>query len=169
MIARESLRGGSEVGIRLARSVRSVVGVALVLVGACAYEQEQMVSSMPSPTAVPILTLMVDVVGPATNTLWGVDNPDTDVEWRELADAAELTIRAFRQIKEGGIGPNDMAWAADPRWQAYSDAVISSAEEARIAIEHRDPEALRDANNDLYAPCEACHLVFHPTIRPEES
>jgi hypothetical protein len=128
-----------------------------------------MASSMPSPTAVPILTLMVDVVAPATNTLWGVDNPETDVEWRELADAAELAIRAFRQIKEGGIGPNDMAWAADPRWQAYSDAVISTAEEARIAIEHRDPEALRDANNDLYAPCEACHLDFHPTIRPEES
>jgi hypothetical protein len=157
------------VGIRLARSVRSVVGVALVFVAACAYEQEQMASSMPSPTAVPILTLMVDVVAPATNTLWGVDNPETDVEWRELADAAELAIRAFRQIKEGGIGPNDMAWAADPRWQAYSDAVISTAEEARIAIEHRDPEALRDANNDLYAPCEACHLEFHPTIRPEES
>jgi hypothetical protein len=157
------------VNIRLARSVRSGVALALVVLAACAHEQQQMVSSMPSPTAVPILTLMVDVVGPATNTLWGIDNPVTDVEWRELADAAELTIRAFRQIKEGGIGPNDRAWAADPRWQAYSDAVISSAEEARMAIEHRDSEALRDANNDLYAPCEACHLDFHPTIRPEES
>jgi hypothetical protein len=124
---------------------------------------------MPSPTAVPILTLMVDVVAPATNTLWGIDNPDTDVEWRELADAAELTIRAFRQIKEGGIGPNDMAWAADPRWQAYSDAAIAAAEEARIAIEHRDAGALREANAELYGTCGACHLDFHPTIRPEES
>lgn len=151
------------------RILRGAAGVAFVLAAGCANEQEQTTVRTPSPTAVPVLTLMVDVVAPATNTLWGIDNPETDAEWRELADAAELTMRAFRQIKEGGIGPNDMAWAADPRWQAYSDAVISSAIEARIAIEHRDAEALREANNDLYAPCEGCHLEFHPTIQPEES
>ncbi len=154
---------------RSGQIIRGAVSVALVLAGACANEQEQTEARMPAPTAVPILTLMVDVVGPATNTLRGVEYPDTDVEWRELADAAELTIRAFRQIKAGGIGPNDMAWVADPRWQAHSDAVISSAEAARIAIERRDLDAFREANADLYAPCEACHLEFHPTIRPEES
>jgi hypothetical protein len=153
----------------LARSVRGAAGVGLLLAAACANEQEQAGAAIPSPTAVPVLTLMVDVVAPATNTLWGIDNPETEAEWRELADAAELTIRAFRHIKEGGIGPNDMVWAADPRWQAYSDAVISSAIEARIAIEHRDSAALHEANDDLYAPCEGCHLEFHPTIQPEES
>jgi hypothetical protein len=126
-------------------------------------------AAVPSPTAVPVLTLMTDVVTPAANTLWGVGNPGTDVEWRELADAAELTMRAFREIRNGGAGPTDMEWAADPRWQAYSDAAIAAAGAARLAIERRDLDALLEANGKLVAPCEACHIDFHIGASPEES
>ena len=126
-------------------------------------------AAVPSPTAVPVLTLMTDVVTPATNTLWGVGDPATDVEWGELADAAELTIRAFREIKGGGAGPTDMEWAADPRWQSWSDAAIAAAGAARLAIERRDLAALREANGRLVAPCEACHIAFNIRANPEES
>ncbi len=154
-------------GIRQGRVLRGACGIGLVLAAACADAPAPTAARTPSPVSA--LTLMVDVVTPATNTLLGVENPDSDAQWQELADAAELMIRAFRQIKEGGTGPNDMEWAADPRWQAYSDAVIATAEKARLAIEQRDLDALREANDDLNAPCASCHLEFHPTIRPEES
>ena len=165
-MTRRTLGGGIEVGMRPARDLRGASVIAFVLLAACAEAPELMATRTTSP--VTVLTLMVDAVTPATNTLGGVGNPDRDAEWQELADAAELMIRAFRQIKEGGTGPNDMGWAADPRWQAYSDAVIATAEEARRAIEQRDLDALREANDDLYVPCASCHLVFHPTIGPEE-
>jgi cytochrome c556 len=133
----------------------------LAILTACAPAQRV------SPT--PVLTLMVDVVTPATNTLWSAQQPLSEAEWQELAAAADLTIRAFEQIRTGGPGPNDAAWAADPRWQSHSDAVISAARKARSAIDHRDSDALFEANAELHRPCEACHIDFHPNLGPEDS
>lgn len=153
---------------------RSLIGAAALLVAACAPEpaapaRPAAASAVPPPTPMPVLTLMADVVTPATNTLRSVENPPSDTEWRELAEAAELTMRAFREIKNGGAGPYDMEWAADPRWQTYSDAAIAAAGAAREAIERRDLEALLEANGRLLAPCEACHVDFNINVNPEQS
>jgi hypothetical protein len=58
-----------------------------------------------------IVELMVLDVTPATDTLWGADDPQTDDEWQLLDDAADATIKAFQRAKKGGAGPNDNAWA----------------------------------------------------------
>jgi cytochrome c556 len=134
----------------------------LLLASACAQE-----AAMP-PTE-PVLTLMVDVVTPATNTLWSIEDPQTDADWQTLADAADLTIRAFERIRTGGSGPNDMAWVADPRWQGHSAAAIAAARKVRLAIDRRDSLALGAACEELRPPCEACHVDFHPNLGPEES
>lgn len=116
---------------------------------------------------VSIMELMVSKVTPATDTLWGIDDPQTDEEWQVYVDAANETIAAFEQSKIGGAGPNDKVWAADPKWQAYADEVIAAANSAKTAIAARDMDAMFEAGDALYTPCEACHIDFNPAVLAE--
>ena len=68
---------------------------------------------LPTPT-MSVNDLMVTIVTPATNTLWGIEDPQGDEEWQVFIDAANAVIEAGRTIKVGGTGPNDAGWAADP-------------------------------------------------------
>ena len=70
--------------------------------------------------------LMQTVITPATNTIWGIEDPQTDEEWQVFIDAAAQLIDVSRQIKNGGTGPNDSAWAEDPEWQQFADQLIES-------------------------------------------
>jgi cytochrome c556 len=117
----------------------------------------------PAPT-ISINDLMTNIVTPATNTLWGVEDPQTDEEWKVLEDAALETIRAGRQAQRGGTGPNDNTWAADEVWQGYAREMTAAAEAGLEAIRARNLDALFEANDVLYPPCENCHLKFHPGV-----
>jgi hypothetical protein len=111
-----------------------------------------------------ILELMTIRVVPATDTLWGAEDPQTDAEWQALEDAAIETIKAFELAKAGGSGPNDDNWAANDDWQAFSDDVIAAAELAKLAIAERNIDALWDAGGPLYTPCEECHIAYNPGL-----
>ena len=105
--------------------------------------------------------LMLTVITPATNTIWGVEDPQTDEEWQALIDAAAQIIDASRQIKNGGSGPNDSTWAQDPAWQQFADVLIESGVEIQAAAQARDLDTLMDVSNEkMYPPCEECHLQF---------
>jgi hypothetical protein len=118
--------------------------------------------------ALSINALMTDVVTPASNMLWSVADPQTDAQWLVFKDAASQLIAAGEQIKRGGSGPNDATWAADPAWQTFADTLIGAANDARIAAEAKDLDALFNANDVLYPPCEECHIQFHPGVGAEE-
>jgi hypothetical protein len=110
--------------------------------------------------------LMQTVITPATNTIWGVEDPQTDEEWQVLVDAAAQLIDVSRQIKEGGTGPNDATWAEDPAWQQFADVLIESGLEIQAAARARDLDTLIDVSNEkMYPPCEECHLQFHPNMQ----
>lgn len=108
--------------------------------------------------------LMVTVITPATNTLWGIEDPQTAADWQVFIDAADLVIEAGRTIKVGGTGPNDEDWAASPDWQAFADAIIGAGRDARQAAVDRDIDAMYTAGEVLYPPCEDCHNQFHPGV-----
>jgi len=137
-----------------------LVLLGLFLVSACSPSNNQPESS--------INELMLDVVTPATNTLWGVADPQTDADWNVLVVAASQVIAAGDQIKRGGSGPNDMTWAADPAWQTFADRLIDAANDARDAASTKNLDALFEANDVLYPPCEECHIRFHPGVAAEE-
>lgn len=118
---------------------------------------------LPVPT-MSINDLMVTVVAPATDTLWGIDDPQTDEEWQVFVDAANRVIDAGKVIKVGGLGPNDRSWADDPDWQGFADRLIGAGVDARNAAENRNVEAMWTAGEVLYPPCEQCHLQFHPGV-----
>jgi hypothetical protein len=120
------------------------------------------------PPETTIMELMVTRVAPASDTIWGIEDPKTDEEWAVFVAAADETIAAFEQTKKGGSGPNDATWAADPKWQAYSDQVIAAAEQTKAAVAARNIEAMWDAGGELYTPCEECHIDFNPGVQGEQ-
>ncbi len=111
--------------------------------------------------------LMITIVTPATDTLWGIEDPQTAEDWQVFVDAADVVIDAGRTMKNGGTGPNDAGWAADPAWQAFADALIGAGRDARQAAVNQDIEAMYAAGEVLYPPCEECHLQFHPGFREQ--
>jgi len=137
-----------------------LVLLTLFMVSACSPSDNQPESS--------INELMLDVVTPATNTLWGVADPQTDADWNVFVVAASQVIAAGEQIKRGGSGPNDMIWAAEPAWQAFADRLIGAAIDAGDAASAKNLDALFEANDILYPPCEECHIQFHPGVGAEE-
>lgn len=111
--------------------------------------------------------LMITVITPATNTLWGIEDPQTDADWQVFVDAADTVIEAGQSMKQGGSGPDDAKWAAEPAWQAFADALISAGRDARDAAVKKDVEAMYTAGEVLYPPCEECHLQFHPGVKSQ--
>lgn len=118
-------------------------------------------------TAMPTMSvndLMITVVAPATDTIWGIDDPQTDEDWQVYIDAADAVIDASRTLRIGGTGPNDPDWASDPAWQVFIDALAEAGQVARKAANEQDVELMYTAGEVIYPPCEECHLQFHPGV-----
>ena len=114
---------------------------------------------------VSVREVMISAIAPATDTLWGAEDPQTDEEWKELEDAAIVVIATGTLIKDGGSGPNDMTWAADATWQQFAETMTEAGVGALAAVRARDMDALMTATGEvLYPPCEECHLAFHPEL-----
>ena len=138
--------------------------LALVAFTLCASVACSNASDPADSAALSINELMTDVVTPASNTLWSVEDPQTDTQWLVFINAASQLIAAGERIKRGGIGPNDATWAADPAWQTFANTLIDAANDARSAAQAKDLDALLNANDILYPPCEECHIQFHSGV-----
>lgn len=137
----------------------------LFTVSACLVAVLVLAQDEETPT-ISVNDLMVTIVTPATNTLWGIEDPQTDAEWQVFIEAADAVIDAARIIKVGGTGPNDNEWAANAEWDAFADQLIQAGIDARAAAENRDVEAMYTAGEVLYPPCEDCHNQYHPGVAP---
>jgi len=109
--------------------------------------------------------IMISIIAPATNTLWGIDDPQTDDDWQVFIEAADAVIATASEIKSGGAGPSDQQWAESPDWQAFADRLIEAGFAAREAAENKDVDAMYAAGDILYPPCEECHNQFHPGLQ----
>ena len=106
---------------------------------------------------------MASVITPATNLLWGIENPRTDEEWAPYEQAAMTVIIAGTVLREGGNGEPDPARAASPAWRDYVDKMVDAAVSALEAARARDLNAFNEVTYDaLYQPCEECHIDFAP-------
>jgi cytochrome c556 len=123
------------------------------------------------PAPVPTMSindLMVTVITPATDTLWGIEDPQSDEDWQVFIDAANIVIEAARITKIGGTGPSDAEWAAQAEWQDFADRLLGAGVDARQAARNKDLEAMYTAGEVLYPPCEECHQQFHPGVREQQ-
>lgn len=113
--------------------------------------------------------IMTAIITPATDIIWGIEDPQTDAEWQVFIDAAKKVEDAAKKIKAGAGGPNDATWARDPQWQLFADVLIESAQEVQEAASRHDLDTLVDvSNNKMYPPCEECHLMFLPAMQQQE-
>ncbi len=134
---------------------------------ACAAEEEAPAAATAPESETTIMGMMVAKITPASDTLWGVDDPQTDEEWQLLDDAALTIIETFEVIRSGGDGPNDNAWASEDKFQAYIDEDVAAGKAARAAIAAKDLDALFSAGDALYTPCENCHIDYNPGVQEE--
>ncbi len=144
--------------------MKTVQSCALLLLTLCAVA---IIAAEPDtrPSA-SVNDIMQAVITPATNTIWGIEDPQTEAEWQVFIDAAAQVIDAATRIKAGGSGPNDSAWPEDPEWQRFADVLIASGMEIQAAAAARNLDAVIDISNEkMYPPCEECHLQFHPGMQ----
>jgi len=137
-----------------------MVAVAVLLAAAASGQQET--------SALSVYDRMLTVIAPATDTLWGIEDPQSDEEWQVFVDAANAVIDAGNALLEGGTGRYDAVWAADPQWRVFVEQLVAAGRDARKAAENRDLDGMWAAGEVLYPPCEECHLKFNPGVLSEQ-
>ena len=115
--------------------MKSVKTIALLVFTVCAVTLIAVAQDAVIPGSVN--DVMLTIVTPATNTIWGIEDPQSDEEWQVYVDAAAQLIDAATRIKAGGAGTNDSAWAENPEWQRYADILIESGNDIQAAARDR--------------------------------
>lgn len=107
--------------------------------------------------------IMVGIVAPTTNKIWGAYDIKDDSQWLELDQAASVVIAAAQLTAQGGADGAYALQAKNADWQGFVQELIGAARAAQLAIQNHDEEAMFNAGNDLmYPPCEGCHEVYLP-------
>lgn len=107
--------------------------------------------------------IMVAVIAPATNKIWGAYEIKSDTQWLELDQAASAVIAAAQLTAQGGADGAYAQQAKNADWQGFVQQLIGAARSAQLAIQNHDEASMFNAGNELmYAPCEGCHQVYLP-------
>ena len=105
--------------------------------------------------------IMNSIVTPATNTIWGAYQLETESQWQEVGHAATAVIGAANLLMLGGTGEGEAEIAGEAEWQRYNQQLLAAAQQVLLAVDKRDENALSQVGNDaLYPPCESCHQAY---------
>lgn len=105
--------------------------------------------------------VMNSIVTPATNTIWGAYQLETESQWQEVGHAATAVIGAANLLMLGGTGEGEAEIAGEVEWQRYNQQLLAAARQVLVAVDKRDENALSQVGNDaLYPPCESCHQAY---------
>ena len=157
-------RSRGVIGARVARTRFSIVA-ALAVVSAIVTPLAQTPSSAVPQSTLTTKQLMETAITDASNAIWNAfDPPKSDEQWAALERAALALIEATKLNAVGGTGPMDKEWAAQPAWKPFNEAMLQASQGALTAIRAKNHEALLAASDQLYPPCEGCHLQFNPGV-----
>lgn len=105
--------------------------------------------------------IMNSIVTPATNTIWGAYQLETESQWQEVGHAATAVIAAANLLMLGGTGEGETEIAGEAEWQLYNQQLLAAARQVLVVVNKRDENALSQVGNDaLYPPCESCHQAY---------
>ena len=105
--------------------------------------------------------IMNELITPASNTIWGAYQLQTDEEWATVQKAAEEMLVAGELLGNGGAGEGERELAARAEWRIFTGQMLEATRKVLSAVAARDEEAMSAAgNDDLYPPCESCHERF---------
>ena len=105
--------------------------------------------------------IMNSIVTPATNTIWGAYQLETESQWQEVGHAATAVIGAVNLLMLGGTGEDETEIAGEAEWQRFNQQLLAAARQVLVAVDERDENGLSQVGNDaLYPPCESCHQAY---------
>ena len=105
--------------------------------------------------------IMNSIVTPATNTIWGAYQLETESQWQEVARAATAVVGAANLLMLGGTGEGEVEIAREAEWQHFNQQLLAAARQVLLAVDKRDESVLSQVGNDaLYPPCESCHQAY---------
>jgi hypothetical protein len=105
--------------------------------------------------------IMNALITPATTTIWGAYQLETEAQWQEVRHAALSVVAAGNLLQQGGAGEGEPDKAAQADWKTYNQQMINAARQVIVAVDNKDEDALSAAGNDaLYPPCESCHQQY---------
>ncbi|MEC7892958.1 MAG: hypothetical protein VXZ29_00805 [Pseudomonadota bacterium] len=105
--------------------------------------------------------IMNSIVTPATNTIWGAYQLETESQWQEVGRAATAVVGAANLLMLGGTGEGEGEIAGEAEWQRFNQQLLAAARQVLVAVGERDENALSQVGNDaLYPPCESCHQAY---------
>jgi len=107
--------------------------------------------------------VMNAMITPATTTIWGAYQLESEAQWQEVNNAALTVIAAGNLLQLGGTGAGEAQRAQEADWLRHNQQMIDAARQVIAAVQNKDEEALSAAGNDaLYPPCESCHQQYQP-------
>ena len=105
--------------------------------------------------------IMNSIVTPATNTIWGAYQLETESQWQEVGRAATAVVGAANLLMLGGAGEGEAEIASEAEWKRFNQQLLAAARQVLVAVDRRDEGALSKVGNDaLYPPCEGCHQTY---------
>lgn len=139
------------------RKLLGFIGLLLLLLAVPAHTQ----TGDGAPPLLTVKEIMNAIITPATTTIWGAYQLETDAEWLEIQNAALRVIAAGDLLISGGASSGEAETANEADWQSYNNQMIAAAREVIAAVVQQDEEALSGVGNDsLYPPCESCHQQY---------
>jgi len=111
--------------------------------------------------------LMVDMIGPAANSLWAATAAPTlsDQDWVRVKQSTTRLSESAPSVSFGGTTTGDIERAKSSAWTSWAAKFTDKVSLAANAVERRDRMALVAAADDLLEVCEGCHVAFPQTVR----
>jgi hypothetical protein len=106
-----------------------------------------------------ILDPNADVVWDAVGTIVSAEGtqevaPETDEQWTAVRNSAAIVAEAGNLL----LMPSRARDHED--WAKHAHAMTQAAQEALVAADAKDTEALFTAGGEIYAACSACHAQY---------
>ena len=140
--------------------------LSLIPVGLCAIFGCGEAPGPPFKLQASVKELMVSIVDPAADVLWGsvgtviseegVDEwyPKTDEEWAAVRNSAVVIMESGNLLMMGDRARDNGVWMELAR------GMIDAGAAALEAAESRDPDAVFAVGEEIYVACDRCHGLY---------
>ena len=106
--------------------------------------------------------LMVDVIGPAANSLWAAAGTPalSEQDWMRLKQMTARLTETANSVSFGGTTTVDVDRAKSSEWKAWAGKYTDTLSLAANAVERKDKAAFVAAADGLVDVCQGCHAAF---------
>jgi cytochrome c556 len=147
--------------------MRIALAFAMGLLTAQATAAQAPATSTPAARPPTMKELMLDLIFPASDTLFYVTREDL----KETADWNRVQVQALA-LQQAAIALTTpgQAWGGNSdQWKADAKLLLDVAVKAYRGAKERKLEAITDLNAELYESCQSCHVHYRPGYRRRPS